>query len=347
MTGGFMTAGQPLRQSLLRTYDQCPQAAVWDAEGYQDYSTGPQALGTALHAVAEEIVRTLVKQDEEQMPTEEAITVMREVMARKEMPHLSSKLMDDLRMLTLRFAEYTWTPKYVRWLEERLFVDIACPDGITRTVTGQPDIMLADPPDGAIVVDLKSGQARPAAPRNPDDPQEWTKDKGRPYLSERGHFQLDVYGLLVLKTYPRVNRVTLRELHVRWGETREAVLMRDDLEHLEPRVATALMNLDLTLRGEREPEPRPGVWCRNCPRPTSCPIPWEERVGGTLTSEEEALSYARIFAVVEPLRGRLIKELKTYVDQGDGKAIDLNDSNIVGWDREGTGRRWGIHSKEA
>jgi hypothetical protein len=71
-----------LRQSALKTYDQCPARAVAEAtRTFTDYSSGPASLGTAFHLFMEEFLRTLRRQGETSMPTEEAVNIMREVIA--------------------------------------------------------------------------------------------------------------------------------------------------------------------------------------------------------------------------------------------------------------------------
>jgi hypothetical protein len=98
-----------------------------------------------------------------------------------------------------------------------------CSDGVTRVLKGQPDILLADPPDGLVVVDLKSGRGRPKGPRV--EPEAGEVVEGRQYLSDL--FQGDTYSLLALRRYPAAKRVTFRELHcgrarsvrARWAAT--------------------------------------------------------------------------------------------------------------------------------
>jgi hypothetical protein len=340
----YVTAGRPLRQSLLRTYDACPLAAKFDAEGYRDYSTGPQALGSVFHTVAEAILLTLKEQGEEQIPTQEAVEILYEVLGRPDTPHLSTRQQDELRIMVLRFCEHRWSAHLIRSLEERLFAEVPCPDGQTRTVTGQPDVLMAVPPDAALCVDFKSGWAAPPQPKHPDVAEEWLRDGGRPYLSERGVFQLDVYGLLILRTYPKVQRVVLREYHVRIGETREAVLTRDEIEHVERKVGVLLQQLEETLEGRRDAKPRPGTHCSYCPRPSECPVFHEERREGAVEDESAAGVYADRLAVAESVRNHHRAALKAYVNAEPGRRVEI-PGGYVGWrEDETTGRRaFGIH----
>lgn len=330
-----------VRQSTLRALDECPQAAQWDAQGFQDWSSPPAAMGTAFHMIAEAMLRTLQQQGEQQMPTQEAVEVMMEVIARPDCPHLSNDQMRVLRIMVLNFCDHTWSAKHVR-LEERMFADVPCPDGVTRRITAKPDALFPFGGDAALVVDWKTGWAVPPRPRG------WTEDDGaitgEQYLSERGSFQLDCYGLIVMRTYPKVQRVLLREFFVRINEVREAELHREHLEHVERRLGVLAQRWDMLVNGQVEPEARPGTWCSHCPKPLDCPIPWQSRVGGAITDDEKAYDVAQLLTVIEPLREWARKEMKVYLDAADVKNVDVNGA-LVGWDREGAGRRFDIHKR--
>lgn len=355
MTAPFMQAGGALRQSLLRTFDQCPQQAVWTTESPAGWSTPAQALGTAFHSVAEAILATMQEhgrsvnehgevEEVQQLSTQEAVEIAYEVLARPGTPHLSGEQVESLVGMVIGFCDVKWQPSHIIGMEERLFADVTGPDGVARTVTGQPDVLMADPPGGAICVDFKSGRGKPKQPRNPDDPEAWKKDHGRAYLSERGHFQLDVYGMLILRTFPNLDRVTLRELHVRWGETREAVLTRDEMEHVERRVGLQLMRLEQTLTGVIDVEPRPGVWCHHCPRRSECPVPWEERLEGAV--DGNIVEMAERYTIACEVRDHHTPAIKAWLDEQDVKAVEIG-GGIVGWDREGSGRKFGTHKVDS
>jgi hypothetical protein len=336
----FTTPGAPLRVSLLRMHDCCPQAAKWATEGFQDFTTDEAALGTVFHAVAEEMLKALRASGMPNIPTQEGIEIGYEVLARPDMPHLSSEGMEELRWLILGFCKHPWPAERIMSLERRLFASIPCQDGVTRTLTGQPDVLIACPPDGAEIIDYKSGRTKPPAPRDGD----FTKDNGRPYLSERGAFQLDSYGFLVLNTYPQMQWVRLRECFLRIGEEREATLYRADLEHVHRRLAIHLERLDKTLTGEVKPEARPGTHCKpQCPRISDCPIRSEERREGAIGDDDVALEYALRYCSIDGLRERDNEAIKAYI-AATKKNIDLPGGGYVGWRYDAKGRRsFGVH----
>lgn len=336
----YTTPGGPLRQSLLRQFDRCPLSAKMSVESFDGWSTGPQALGTAFHAVAEEILRTLNRTGNDRIPTQEAVEVMYEVVARTECPHLSGEALRDLLTMVIQFAGHRWSASRIMELEHRLSAEVLCPDGKTRTLTGQPDVLIAQAPSTAVCVDYKTGWQVPPAPRDGD----WDKDSGRPYLSERGSFQLDAYGYLIMSEYSAVQKVVLREFFPRVDETREASLHRGELEHVERRLGVLLMRLEQTLLGEIEAEARPGSWCKGtCPRMSECPIWAEERGEGAIETSEQAEEWAGRFIVTEGLRERDRKALKAY-HEATGEAIPCGDG-WVGWCRGEQGRRkFGFHT---
>jgi RecB family exonuclease len=335
----YTTPGQPLRQSLLRTHDACPLSAKFSVET-GDHQGPDAALGSAMHLVAEEILRTLHRVGERQMPTQEAMEIAYEVLARPECPHLSATQMETVRMLTLMLAAYQWSAERIVAIEQRLFADVPCPDGQSRGLTGSPDILVADPPAGCVIVDLKFGRSQPPKPRDGD----WERDKGRPYLSERGAFQLDCYGLLVMRNYPAIEKCILRERHIRIDELREATLEREELEHVERRLGIHLQRLEEVLTGEREPEARPGSHCHHCPRPHDCPVDERDRGEGAISTDQEAVRRAEKWAVADSTRALDGRALKGWLEKNGSPGIELSEG-FVGWKTYGSGKRsFGLHS---
>jgi hypothetical protein len=333
------------RQSLLSSFEQCPRRAMHGMAIDDDLTVGNVGssadLGSAFHAFAAEYLRTLHRQGEEQMPTQEAVEVLYEVL-RAGPWVLPTQDRHDLRWLVLGFCRYKWRPTDFIAIERRLSTDVACPDGEVRALTGQPDLLIADAPDGVIICDWKSGRGQPRSPRNSRDDELVT---GKQYLSERGHFQLDIYGFLTMRNYPSVNRAILRELHLRSGKIREATLGREELEHVERQIAEQMTKLDeaVTAGGEGHPlwRPRPGSWCaRACPVAASCPIPAEQRGVGALDSEEAADAAAGRYVNVDGLRNTLRDQLKARYEQ-TGRPSFVGDGTAVFWrDKpDGSGRR--------
>jgi len=332
------------RQSLLASFETCPRRAMHGLEIDDDLTVGNMGssadLGSAFHAVAAEMLRTLQRQGEEQMPTQEAVEVMYEVLASGQWV-LPTEDRHTLTMLVVRFASgYRWRPNRIMALEERLSVDIMGPDGEMRTLTGQPDLLVADPPDGVVICDWKTRWGRPKAPRQAPPAGEGIT--GKEYLSERGHFQLDVYGLLAMRSYPAAKRAILRELHLRFGEVREAVLARDDLEHVERQLGLHMMLLDQAITaGEDSPlwKPRPGEQClRKCPVSRSCPIPDEQRGIGALSTPELAAKETARFVVVDAVRDTMRRSLKVAHEEF-GRPIPIGDGTAMFWRDKPDGRR--------
>jgi hypothetical protein len=327
-----------LRQSALRTWDQCPMRAVAEAtRSFVEYSSGPASLGTGFHLFMDEFLRTLHRQGEEAMPTEEAVAIMREVLGQPDCPHLSVEQQRELLIVVLQAAQRKWPTRRLVLVEERLFADVKCPDGKTRRITGQPDAVFADPPKGAVCLDHKTSWAVPPAPRDGD----FSRDGGRPYLSERGTFQLDTNGLLIMRNFPAIRRVILREYYPRLDEIREAVLSVEELEHVERRLGLIVMRFEQSLGGVLDPEPRPGKWCSHCPVSRECPVPEGDREPGVLDSPERADAEARRWQVVSELDDDLRAALKNYHEE-TGYAPAVGDGRVARWDppiKRGEGKR--------
>lgn len=336
-TSAAMRRPDTYRQSLLTAFAECPRRALLSLTVPENLTTGNVAqsadLGSAMHAIIAEILRTLYRQGATQMPTQEAIEVMYEVLAAGSWV-LGPAELDDLRGLVLNFAlYYEWNAGRIIALERRLTADVPCPDGKTRTITGQPDLIVADPPNGAIIVDYKSGRGRPPSPRTPVAQGE--PIIGVQYLSERGHGQLDTYGLLVMRNYSAVQRVTLRELMLRYGDRREATLTRPELEHVERQLGLTAMLLDRAITeglGSGLARPRPGAHCaRRCPVARSCPVPAEQRGVGALADQAAADAEAQRYVVVDALRSAQRDAMRAYFEQ-TGCGLELGDGRQIRWD---------------
>jgi hypothetical protein len=338
-----------VRQSTLRNFSLCSLATSWALEDDGDYSSEEAALGTVAHGVLERILSDLKRTGEERIDFDRALVLMGQAATDPVMPVLGSEALATLRILTLQLAKMEWSATRIVALERRLYADVPCPDGEIRRVTGQPDfVMRSDQPGEAIVGDLKTGQAKPPlAPRDDD----WTKDQGRPYLSERGLFQLDLNGLLVMRKWPGIHTVVLSEWHLRHGVTREAWLTRDELPEVERRVGILLQNFWQMRTGTRKPEARAGGHCKPmCPNPLACPIPPTERRSSTVgngeivTLEQETLA-AEAWVVCDAQKDRLGAALKPRCENGHD--ILLPSGDVLGWEQNNGGRRsFGVHTQQ-
>lgn len=328
------------RQSTLRSFTSCPRRVVLATAQTSGLVGSSAALGSAFHAVAAEILRTLYRQSETQMATEEAVAVMREVLAGGEWV-LGADDYRWLKQMVLTFADYEWPISRFMAIERRLTCEILCPDGEIRALTGTPDLVMADPPGAAIVLDHKTTLGVPRSPR--EMPADGEAIRGMDYLSEGGYFQLVAYGTLILHTWPRTQRVVLREQNYRWGgPPREAVMSRDDLEHSLPYLGLLMQQLDTALRegeGHELAAARPGPWCATrCPVARSCPVPQEQRGLGVLDGPEAARGEAERLQVINALRDQMTKALKTY-HEATGEFVEVGSGELLGWHVNGDGRR--------
>lgn len=352
------------RQSLLAAFETCARRTRFAIQNGDDLVTGwtetSAELGAAAHAVFAEMLRTMYRYGHEQMPTQEAVEVMYEVLRGSEWV-LPLEDLDTLRGLVLGFCEFEFNPKRILCVEQRLTLPIMCEDGVVRVLKGQPDVIVSDPPSGLVIEDWKTGKGRPKKPREVKDGDD-ALVTGKQYLSERGHFQLDVYGLLVLKGFlddgsqlaPGAKYVTLRERHMRSRVTREASLSVDELEHVERQVALQLMLLDRAIsEGPKSGlfSPRPGSHCtRQCPVARSCPIPREQRGDGAIATPAQADAAARQMVVAKAVATQTSSQLKAW-EEGGNRPGRANEREEVRWDppgawaAKGGGRKHGLHPR--
>lgn len=337
------------RQSLLRGFTICARRTMHGMLVDDDLPTGwvetSGDLGTAFHAFQEKYLRQLAVSGEVQMPTQEAIEVMYEALA--QLPFvLPFDDLDDLRIMVLKFCDIQWNPRLLKHaaFEEELRAEIVCPDGVTRVLKGTPDVLMFDPPAGLLITDGKSGRGRPRGPRTEPEPGEIVEK--REYLSDL--FQGDVYSLLGMRRYPTAQYALFREYHVRSGQIRQGRLMREQLEHVERKLAVLMMRLDDAIsEGEASKlwRPRPGRHCtRQCPVARSCPIPQEMRGDGAIETPEQANEAAARWAVLEGEREALRGQLKAYVEDPSHPLPAANENEQVRWEPPvGKGRKFGLH----
>lgn len=318
-----------MRQSTVSGFGVCPRRTYYDVVREGDYTVGYSEasadLGRVFHDVAAEIMRTLWRTGESEIPTQEAIEILFERYAASGIS-LPPDEREALRVCVLNLVARPWNVKGALVMgtdldedeSARLRVHVTCQDGVVREFNGRPDLIVADPPDGVVIIDYKTGKGRPKAPRDAAL-RDAEVVEGKKYLSERGHAQLDGYGFLAMANYPRAQRAILREYHLRSGKVREAVLGRDELEHVSREIGVQLQQLDRGLaEGERSSvwKPRPGPQCkRQCPVARSCPVPAEQRGAGAIESWEDALAQGSRYLAVDGLRDQLRDALAGWHDE--------------------------------
>lgn len=299
-----VTAFPRLRQSLLSKMDDCALSTLFELEG-SPYTNAAQARGIIGHRAAAKILKQLQSSGETGMETEEAMQILYEACEQLDVPDEEVVIvpMRERRMLRiaiLRLVHEHGRPREFGMhglidVERRLDATLTYhhPNGgfVERVITGQPDALLVDmehPDDGAVVLDWKFSWGVPPAGK-PDDHSD-----DPAHVSYQGYFQQRFYGLLVMRNYPKVKRVRLREFYPLKSVARYGTILEEHLEHIERELAGICQLLDRGLVGGAESaiwQPSPGKHCGYCAAPQRCPIKAHTRVtekGVTSWAEAEA-----------------------------------------------------------
>lgn len=344
-----------LRQSRLAAFDRCALSSYFSEEFTSNWSSHPQARGTIFHRFAAKALRTMVKEGEKTIPTDLALEILHECLRQhdidEECPTCFGPITDrrdgkircadghehrsgfvnlpmsevkDLRWVVVKWAhENAFDIENIVDIEQRLRADLRYPnpanDGsyVTRAITGQLDALFVTGPedDEAIVLDWKDSWALPA-------PTEVGFD---------GYFQQRCYAWLVFKTYPTIQRVTLREFYVRYGEPREATVWRNDMEDVEAELAALAERFDRSFT-ENDYPPTPGAHCQFCSRPGACPIFSGVRVEGQITDPETAERIAGEATVIKAALKQRTEALKAWASvHGDVPISDHKGRRVWGY----------------
>lgn len=351
------------RQSLLSKADNCSLSTLFDLEG-NDYTTHEQARGIIFHRYAAELLRTLWRTGEHQIPHEEAMQILYEVSRQREVePHevvvVPARERRLLRICALALANTPLDMSKVLEIETRhtatLNYDHPVHGRVERTISGTPDVVVADPPHGLVVIDWKTAPSAPApTPTNEqgDEVQaHWTGD--HLHVSYEGYFQQRFYALLLLRAFPEIQYVTLRERYVLPRESRNATVPREALEHIEQELAVDVELLDRAIEGGSASElwkPSPGKHCDFCRRPTSCPIEAEAReLEGGVTSQAQAERIAAETIVAQRIYKDGMEACKAWHD-ATSRPIPVRNAKgrqELRWGQDSKGkRRFKIHPVE-
>lgn len=347
-----------IRQSLLASFDECHLRALFDIRYGWGYSSHPAAAGTIFHSFAAEAMRTMKALGETRIPVAEALEILYDVARQRNVPAWDRVVVpahhwDKLRLGVIKFAkDNTFSVDRIVDIERRLTVPIRydLPDGriIERFFTGQPDLLLWDPPDGAIILDYKLSWGLPPARRDETgEPESAEKEARR--LSPEGFFQQRAYGFVVLKRYPALQKVTLREFYPLKGVTRQATIYRHQMEHIERELAILIEGLDRAISegpefagtgGPRDPwRASPGRGCQYCPKPSRCPIDSDARGAGAIESPEMAERYAAEYHVADRVRAHHRDALKAWANtHGPVPVKDSKGRRVMGFNRKDDGR---------
>ena len=118
---------EPIRQSTLRLLDECALALNFERDG-AEHNTHPQAAGIMFHAVAAEILRTLRREGEQEMPTQEAVEILYEVARQRDVPPAERVRCSwrDLALVRLGVVKLVTDNKFST---HRIVADRGAPDG--------------------------------------------------------------------------------------------------------------------------------------------------------------------------------------------------------------------------
>lgn len=305
-----------LRQSRLSTFDQCSLLSLFDEEYRRGWSGHPQGRGQIFHRFAAKALAQMAELGERQIDQEVALAILRETLRQADVPdnevvNVPFSQVKDLRWVVVKWAhDNEFDIEFLADIEQRIDVEIAYenPEGgmVPRVITGALDALFIPEPDWAVVLDWKDSWALPP----------------KADLSGTGYFQQRFYGYLVLRRYPSIERVTLREHYVRYSESREATVFRSELPDIEEELAALVERWDRTWQHGKWPladgedpvlfTPSPGAHCAFCPRPASCPIFPAARVEGAITDEETAERWAAEQLVAKAAVNQRDKALKAW-----------------------------------
>jgi len=363
--------GLRYRVTTLRRYaTECPRSTIM-ASSLTTGGIGTSGhRGSLLHAAIAEILRTLWRANEPRFErTEEAVVILRETAAHGPWVVTPADMFgvrnldgttaeSGLVQMISSFAQEPWKPS--RFLiiegaaapfagEARMTMEIACPDGEIRTLSGAPDLIIADPPNGAIIIDHKQSMARPTQPRDPVP--EGQPIRGLQYFTDPqgDYFQLSSYAALAMHAYPAIKTVTLREMNWRWmGPAREVTITRELVEeHAIPYLAAVMMQYDQGLREGKASvfaQPRAGKQCdTRCSVKASCPIAAEERGIGAIDSEAAADALAQRWRVIKALEPDMRKAIKHW-HEATGHCPDAGSGQVARWKGERGDRKFGFHA---
>jgi hypothetical protein len=372
-----------IRQSLLSKLDDCPLSTFFELKYAKGWSTHPQARGTLFHRTAAECLTTMQELGMNTISVSEALTILVEVCRQENVPpedivRVPLRDMRELRMAVVKFAkDNAFSTEKIAMIEKRLAATISypAPGGgfVERELTGQLDALLYDPPNGAIVIDWKDTWGLPPKPKEVGPGQQQHPDDELAGISYHGYFQQRFYGWLVMKNFPQIERVTLREFYPRFTEARKATLTRDRLGEVEEELSVLAQAFDLAVMqgapkfpygveyvdGEKRLnigslgrwQPSPGKHCGFCVAARHCPIESDVRLesGGTLHSAEAARQAAAELQVVDRVRDVLLKGLKAYVET-TGAPVPVKYAKgrrVIGWHRNSKGgRRFGLYTPD-
>lgn len=332
-----------VRQSLLSSFDDCHLSALFEMRYGNGWHTHPQARGVIFHRTAAHCLRVMREQGENRIPTGVALELLEEELRQRDLAPgepivtVPERELPDLEMAVRQFSKLKFTIRNLIAVEERITQPLkyVTADGerVERWLSGAPDCLIAAPPDGAVIIDWKATWALP--------PERDENDE-KPGISYYGYFQQRFYAWLVMRAFPSVKKVTLREFYIYRKAPRPATIYRADLERIEEKLAAKVELLDRALmqgdpgaiKGDlRNWEPSPGKHCAHCLKPGACPIENEARGDGAVTSPAMAERYAAERATAKAVMDHRTGALKPWCENHNA-VVPLKNSKgrrVIGY----------------
>ena len=293
------------------------------------------------HAVAAEILRTLRREGEQEMPTQEAVEILYEVARQRDVPPAERVRCSwrDLALVRLGVVKLVTDNKFsthrIAQIEERLTVPVTYVDDngevITREISGQPDALLTGPEDQPDLVEVLDWKLTWALPPERQQPTDHEQQFGH-HVSYEGYFQQRFYAFLVMRSYPTINTVRLREYYPLRRKVRSATVTREQLEHIERELSLLVYEHDRLIASDGPWLPSPGKHCSFCARPHRCPLQNAERGEGAIQDAAMAERYAAEREVAEVVRKDRTDALKVWVAQHGPVPVKASkERREIGW----------------
>lgn len=337
-----MKAPETYRQSLIATFDSCPLRAKFSMEDVRRTPSPIAARGTLIHRFVHKAIKKMHASGERGYPVEMGMDLLTEILCQHDVPSeevvpITMEEMKWARVIAVKWCEtVNIDARRMLAAEERFFADLTLPTGETVKITGQLDLLLADPPDGLWVVDYKSGWKRPVEPRN----QEKAEREGSG-LTSLGWAQWLIYSYLMFENFPSIHRVIFGEHHLLRGEKRYARMERWEMERLRDVLAAQVALLHQAVQ-EGPDSARwiatAGPHCALCSNPRACPILDDDQLD--IETPQGRQRIAQEWVVSTETRKRRRDILDGLVDvYGPIEVLHSDGRRVVGWDIDPNGKR--------
>lgn len=355
-------AGWPmLRQSVLATFDDCRLSGFWKLRYGKDWSTREQARGIIGHRALAEILRTMRGADAETIGPEDALQILYEQAAQRDVEPdervvLPTRELDFLRMAIAKFAaDNRITIRRLLSVEASYQAPVLYPRSeggtIKRVISTTPDAVIYQDAITLRVIDWKFSFRPPTLRRGEGRDDE---------LTEEGYFQQRAHALVLFRAFPACEVIEHREFYPARTEARTAHLERQrDLPRIVEEFALLAETFDramsngpprrqrtggklvYTLDGLRDWQPSPGYHCRHCLKPSSCPIDPEARRDGAIQTPAQARRYAAEREKADAVKSHHGDALKPWVEQhGPVPVRDGKGARVLGWRETAKSRRF-------